>query len=145
MPDGYSWRVDGQQPLELILARNLLSSISTPAFLVDADGVLVFFNDAAGGLLGKRFEEAGKMRPEEWGTAFGPYDRQGDPIPFEELPLTVALREGRPCHASHRIHSARGEEHDIEVSAFPVVSTDGGFRGALAIFWPVTGAREPRE
>jgi PAS domain-containing protein len=130
--------VEGQQPLELILARNLLSSISTPAFLVDAGGVLVFFNEAAGTLLGKRFEEAGKMGPEEWGSAFGPFDERHEPIPFEELPLTVALREGRPCHASHHIHSARGVEHDIEVSAFPLVSTDGGFRGALAIFWPVS-------
>ena len=132
--------MDGQ-PLELILARNLLSSISTPAFLVDADGVLVFFNDAAGALLGKRFEEAGKMPPEEWGTAFGPYDEQGEPIPFERLPLTVALREGRPCHDSFQIQSALGDRHDIEVSAMPLVSTDGGFRGALAIFWPVTDAQ----
>ena len=37
-----------QKPLELILARNLLSSISTPAFLVDAEGTLVFFNEAGG-------------------------------------------------------------------------------------------------
>ena len=137
--------MEGQQPLELILARNLLSSISTPAFLVDADGVLVFFNEAAGGLLGKRFEEAGKMGPEEWGTAFGPYDERGDPIPFEQLPLTIALREGRPCHDGFSITSARGEEHEIEVSALPLVSTDGGFRGALAIFWPVGGAGEPMQ
>ena len=32
-----------QQPLELILARNLMSSLSTPALLVDTTGVLVFF------------------------------------------------------------------------------------------------------
>ena len=32
---------EAQKPLELILARNLLSSISTPAFLVDAEGTLV--------------------------------------------------------------------------------------------------------
>jgi PAS domain-containing protein len=148
MPDrgGYSWLVEGsppgQQPLELILARNLLSSISTPAFLVDGDGVLVFFNEAAGTLLGRRFEEAGKMRPEEWGTAFGPYDESGEHIPFERLPLTIALREGRPSHASFQIHSAHGDDHDIEVSALPLVSTDGGFRGALAIFWPVSDAQE---
>src|SRR5919108_109224 len=49
-----------QRPLELILARNLLSSLSTPAFLVDEAGVLVFYNDAAGVLLGRRFEEAGR-------------------------------------------------------------------------------------
>ncbi len=135
----------GQQPLELILARNLLSSISTPAFLVDASGVLVFFNEAAGALLGRRFEEAGKMGPEEWGSAFGPYDETGQPIPFERLPLTIALREGHPSHASFQIHSAHGDRHDIEVSALPLVSTDGGFRGALAIFWPVAPAREPGE
>jgi PAS domain-containing protein len=129
--------VEGQQALELILARNLLSSISTPAFLVDADGVLVFFNEAAATLLGRRFEETGKLTAEEWGSSFGPFDDAGTPIPFEELPLTVALREGRPAHASHCIHSEAGDRHDIEVSALPLVSTDGGFRGALAIFWPV--------
>ena len=103
--------MEGQRSLELILARNLLSSISTPAFLVDADGVLVFYNEAAGGLLGRRFEEAGKMSAEEWGAAFGPFDNHGQPIPFDRLPLTIALREGRPAHASHCIHSQTGEQH----------------------------------
>ncbi len=41
-----------QKPLELILARNLLSSISTPAFLVGEDGALLFYNEGAGALLG---------------------------------------------------------------------------------------------
>jgi hypothetical protein len=31
-----------QKPLELILARNLLTSISTPAFLLDEESRLVF-------------------------------------------------------------------------------------------------------
>jgi PAS domain-containing protein len=131
--------VEGQQAIELILARNLLSSISTAAFLVDTDGVLVFFNEAAGALLGRRFEETGKMSAQEWGAAFGPFDDAGAPIPFEELPLTVALRHGRPAHAAHCIHSTGGDRHEIEVSALPLVSTDGGFRGALAIFWPIEG------
>jgi hypothetical protein len=34
------------------------------------------------------------------------------------------------------IHSASGESHEIEVSALPIVGTEG-FRGAMAIFWPV--------
>ena len=42
-----------QKPLELILARNLLTSISTPAFLLDEHGALVFYNEAAGALLGR--------------------------------------------------------------------------------------------
>jgi PAS domain-containing protein len=124
-----------QKPLELILARNLLSSLSTPAFLVDEEGVLVFYNEAAGELLGKRFEEIGQMGPDEWGSAFGPLDEDGKPIPLEELPLTIALRKGRPAHANFMITSLDGSQHNIEVSATPIVTT-GGARGAMAIFWP---------
>ena len=125
----------GQRPVELILARNLMSSLTTPAFLVDEDGVVVYYNDAAGNMLGVRFEEAGRMPPEEWGSAFGPFDKDGEPIPFEQLPLTIALRQGRAVHTQFRIRSLKGAEHEIEVSAFPILTT-GGARGALAIFWP---------
>jgi PAS domain-containing protein len=131
-----------QQPLELILARNLLSSISTPGFLVDKDGMLVFFNEAAGALLGKHFEETGKMGPDEWSRAFGPYDRKGRPMDIEELPLTIALREGCPVHDSLTLQSVQGDRREVEVSALPLVAASGGFRGALAIFWPVGTERK---
>jgi PAS domain-containing protein len=123
-----------QKPLELILARNLLTSISTPAFLVDARGVLVFYNEAAGALLGLPFEEVGRMGPEEWGSKFGPFGEKGERIPFDQLPLTIALRDGKPAHAKHRIRSAEGDEHDIEVSALPISAEETS--GAMAIFWP---------
>jgi PAS domain-containing protein len=124
-----------QKPLELILARNLLTSISTPAFLVDSAGTLIFYNEAAGALLGIPFEEAGRMEPHEWGTRFGPYGEDGERIPFEELPLTTALRHGRPAHATFRIRSAEGEDREIEVSALPIEAEEGP-SGAMAIFWP---------
>jgi PAS domain-containing protein len=72
--------VSSQRPLELILARNLMSALSTPAFLVDEGGVLVFYNEAAGMLLGKRFEELGTVGPGEWGALFGPFDAAGEEI-----------------------------------------------------------------
>lgn len=127
---------EAQKPLELILARNLLSSISTPAFLVDAEGMLVFFNEAAGALVGRRFEETGSMGPEEWGQEFGPFDSEGDPIPWDRIPITHVLQHGRPTHARMNIHNNAGDVHEIEVSALPIVGTSG-FRGAMAIFWPV--------
>jgi PAS domain-containing protein len=132
-----------QQPLELILARNLLASISTPGFLVDKDGMLVFFNEAAGALLGKHYEETGKMGPDDWSRAFGPYDRKGRPMDIDELPLTIALREGCPVHDALTLQSVQGDRREVEVSALPLVAANGGFRGALAIFWPA-GARGKR-
>jgi PAS domain-containing protein len=130
-----------QKPVELILARNLMSSLSTPAFLVDEGGMLVFYNEAAGILLGKRFEEVGMVGPEEWGTTFGPFDENGEPIPYDELPLVIAVRQGRPAHARFRIRSTDGPMHEIEVSAFPILTTHGS-RGGMAIFWPVAGDGE---
>jgi PAS domain-containing protein len=125
-----------QKPLELILARNLITSISTPAFLVDEDGRLLFYNEAAGALLGISFEEAGRMPAREWIGTFGPFDESGDPIPVEELPLTALLRDGRPGHAEFTIRSTRGNSCAIEASAFPIVGSDHGSSGAMILFWP---------
>jgi PAS domain-containing protein len=124
-----------QRPLELILARNLMSALSTPAFLVDEGGLLVFYNEAAGMLLGKRFEELGTVGPQEWGSLFGPFDERGEPIPYDDLPLVRAIRAGRPSHAELTVRSTDGTEHDVEVSAFPI-QTPHGSQGAIAVFWP---------
>jgi PAS domain-containing protein len=124
-----------QKPLELILARNLMSALSTPAFLVDEGGVLVFYNEAAGLLLGKDFEEMGTVGPEEWGSLFGPFDNGGAPIPYDELPLVTAIRSGRPAHAELTIRSTDGVAHAVEASALPILTAHGS-QGALAVLWP---------
>jgi PAS domain-containing protein len=129
--------MDGEQrPLELILARNLVASLSTPAFLVSGDGEIIFYNEAAGGVLGRRFEEAGKMTAEEWTSNYGPFDAQGDPIPLEQQPLTIALRADRAGHARYTVRSASGSEQQIEAAGLPLVGVQG-FEGAMVFFWPV--------
>src|SRR4051812_25349685 len=128
-----------QRPLELILARNFLSSLSTPAMLVNRPGDIVFFNEAAGSLLGQRFEEVGTVSAADWTQRFGPIDEDGNPIPVESQPLTASLRQNRPGHADHTIRSVDGACYDIEASALPIIGTDG-FQGAMVIFWQVREA-----
>jgi PAS domain-containing protein len=126
-----------QKPLELILARNLLTSISTPAFLLDEHAALVFYNEAAGALLGRSFEDAGRMSPDDWIATYGPFDDQGQPIPLDDLPGTQAVRQGRPEHGTYRLRSAGGAEHEIESSTFPIVASEEGSSGAMILFWPL--------
>ncbi len=126
-----------QRPLELILARNLLTSLSTPSFLVDRTGAVLFYNEAAGALLGVSFEDSGRMTATEWTAAFGPFTENGEPIPIEELPVTIALREGRPAHTQLSIRSANGVEHEVAASAMPIVGNERDSSGAMIIFWPV--------
>ena len=128
--------MSAQKPLELILARNLLSSISTPAFLVGEEGALVFFNEAAGALIGRRFEETGTMSAEQWTAEFGPFGLDEKPMPYDQIPATIALRDDRPYHGNFRICAAGGNHQDIAASAIPIVGP-GGSTGAIVIFWPV--------
>ncbi len=123
-----------QRPLELILARNFLTGLSTPAFLVDRDGALLFYNEAAGALLGISFEESGRMPASEWGKAVGPFDDDGKPMPLEEIPTTKALRRGRPAHGRFTVRSVKGTEYEIEASALPIVA-EHEQEGAMIFFW----------
>lgn len=98
---------------------------------------MLFYNEGAGALLGVPFEETGRMDPEKWTGSFGPFDEKGDPIPVEELPLTVALRDGRPSHSTFTIRSTDGESHQIAASGMPIVSSEHGASGAIIFFWPL--------
>lgn len=129
-----------QRPLELILARNLITSLSTPAFLLDDRARLAFYNEAAGALLGMSFEEAGRMPPERWTATFGPFDDQGRAIPVKELATTEAVRRGRAVHSRYRIRSADGTAHTIEASVFPIIASEEGTSGAMVFFWPLEAA-----
>jgi PAS domain-containing protein len=121
------------QPLELILARNLVSILTLPAFLVDPDGRIVFFNDAAAGIFGSSFEEVGTLSREEWNARFGPFDENGDPVSSDDLPLTIALREGHPAYGRFRARSEHGLV-EVETGALPLIGP-AGFHGALIVFW----------
>jgi PAS domain-containing protein len=129
--------------LELILARNFLTSLSTPAFLVDGGGGIIFYNEAAGGLLWISFEEFGQKPAEEWTTAIGPFGEDGEPMPIDDLPTTKALRAGRPAHGTFEIHSIRGASYEIESTALPIVA-EGGQEGAMIFFWVRNGTSGKR-
>jgi PAS domain-containing protein len=127
-----------QKPLELILARNLMTALSTPAFLVDESGLLVFYNEAAGLLLGKAFDQVGQVGPGDWDGVFGPRDATGNALTYDELPVVRALRTTRPTHGSFGVRGFDGRLHDVESTAFPLVGAHGT-EGALSIFWPAEG------
>src|SRR6185437_7130319 len=99
-----------------------MSALSTPAFLVDEGGLLVFFNEAAGTLLGKGFDEVGEVGPGEGGGRFDRSDEAGETIPYEELPVVQAVRRGRPAHASFGVRASDGAVHAVECSAFPILT-----------------------
>ena len=124
-----------QEPIELILMRELADLLATPIFVVDGAGGLVFYNEPAETLLGQRFEETGPMTAEEWSTAFGPLDVDGTSMAPTELPLVVALREGHATHDTLHIRGFDGAVRKVEATAIPLLDSNGQLVGAAALFW----------
>jgi len=124
-----------QRNLVMILARDLTSRLAMPTFVVDADGTLAYFNEAAEPVLGRTYAEAGELRAGEWATEWKPTDLDGVPLSLEELPLGIAFREGRPAHRAIRITGGDGVDREIEVTAFPLRPRSDQIVGAVALFW----------
>jgi hypothetical protein len=57
-----------QQEIEMILMRQLAGYLAMPIFIVDPAGTLVFSNEPAEPILGRRFEETGEMPMRERST-----------------------------------------------------------------------------
>jgi PAS domain-containing protein len=131
-----------QQSLQLILARNLITTLSTPAFIVDPDGVVVFYNEAAAEFLGIRYEETGKVTLSEWREQMGLVDADGRPVPGTDMPIDIAHRERRPVHDSGVVRAAQGEERRVEMLALPLIGPDDSYEGAVGVFWSRDRARE---
>jgi PAS domain-containing protein len=122
-------------PIELILSRQLAECLGMPVFLTDTAGNLLFYNESAEDILGKRYEDTGEMSVEDWGIIFKNKDDDGNPIPVEELPLVKTLTSRLPYHKTFWIESLKGTAERISVTSYPIIGRPDTFLGAIAIFW----------
>ena len=124
-----------QKPLALIVARELASNLATPMFLLDADGHLVFYNDAAEVLLARPFSALGPIEATVWAELLDIRTVDGDPMDPREAPPGIALLRQRPSHAALQATSGDGTVHTLEVTAYPLFATPEELHGVVAIFW----------
>jgi len=121
--------------IELILNRQLADCLAIPVFITDTIGNLLFYNEPAEEILGKRYEDTGEMPVEQWSTIFKNKDENGETLPPEELPLVKTLKTRLPYFKTFWIVSLMGKEEKISVTSYPIIGRAGSFLGAVAIFW----------
>jgi PAS domain-containing protein len=129
--------MSGAKAIPIILARQLASCVAMPILLVDVEGNLIFYNEAAEALMGQRFEETGEIPAEEWNRLVTVADENHVPLADDERPLRAALLQRRPV--SRRIWTRRGDRawRQVQVTAFPLVGAEDRLLGAMNIFWEV--------
>jgi PAS domain-containing protein len=129
-----------QQPVEMILVRQLAGYLSVPVLVMDPAGTVVYYNEPAERILGMRFEETGRIGAEDVDRFVELSDDPSAAPPEGGRPVEVALGERRPAHA-HRWLLRRGDRVSlrVEVTAFPLIGQEGQLLGAVAMFWERLG------
>ncbi|WP_047414736.1 hypothetical protein [Cellulophaga sp. Hel_I_12] len=121
--------------IEIILSRQLADCLTVPVFIVNPEGTLLFYNEPAEGILGKKFQDTGPMPVDDWGTSFFPHDEDGKDLNPLELPLVQTIRNKVPAHKTFWIKSLNGKSTKISVTSIPIIGRSKVFSGAMAIFW----------
>jgi hypothetical protein len=135
MPESAQTGGRRQKNLVLILAREFASKLATPMLVADAAGDLVFYNEPAEEVLGRRFAEAGEMPAAEWADLFEVEDLAGEPVPLERMPGGIALLERRPAYGQLWITSIDGVRRLLSITAFPLWSSETDLDGFVTVFW----------
>ena len=124
-------------PIQIILTRQLAGYLSVPLFLIDPKGDLLYYNEPAEAILGRRFDETGAMPAAVWSSMLPALDDQGEPIPSAERPLMITLAKHRPAYKRFFLQGMNGVRREIDVASIPILGLQGEFLGAAALFWEI--------
>ncbi|MGO8916012.1 MAG: PAS domain S-box protein [Stellaceae bacterium] len=101
-PDGLKGagrRNDGKSPEREWWYRNVLDALPAAIYATDAAGRITYYNQAAADLAGRR-PELGK---DEWCVTWRLYWPDGTPLPHDQCPMAVALKENRAIRGAEAI------------------------------------------
>ncbi len=118
--------------------RDILQAIPVAVYTTDADGIITFYNEAAATLWGKR-PVIGK---DEWHGDAKIYLPDGTPLPHEQCPMAITLKENRPVRGLEVILE-RPDGTNIPLLPYltPIIDEKGNLTGALNILIDISERR----
>jgi PAS domain-containing protein len=128
-----------QQPIEMILLRQLAAYLALAIWMMDDVGNLLYYNAPAEKLLGARFDDVGPLHAEQLGELFQTSAVDDEPGGNDaEIPVVTALRTRHPAHGPIRFCGLDGVWREVDISALPIEGQGGRFLGVFAAFVEVT-------
>src|ERR1700730_9397004 len=103
----------------LALETGVLDLLPAAIYICDADGIILYFNQAAADLWGRE-PEVGK---DLWCGSFRIFRPDGTPLPHDQCPMAVTLREGRSVFGEE-ILVERADGARVSVMPSPVPLRD---------------------
>ncbi|HET8943941.1 MAG TPA: PAS domain S-box protein, partial [Dehalococcoidia bacterium] len=115
--------------------RELIEALGVAVFMIDAEGRITFFNEAAVDLWGRRPE----LGLERWSGAYRMYHLDGTRMPPEECPTALTVKENRPVRdVEYVIERPDGSRAIVLPYPSPLRDGEGKVRGAVNILMDIT-------
>jgi PAS domain S-box-containing protein len=100
--------------------QELLAAIPAAIYTTDADGKITYFNQAAVDLAGR----TPTLGSDQWCVSWKLYNPDGTPLPHDQCPMAVALKQGRPIRNAEAV-AERPDGTRIPFIPFPTPLRDG--------------------
>ena len=125
---------EGEQRLQ-----DLLAAIPAAIYTTDADGRITYYNERAVELAGR----TPTLGSDEWCVTWKLYRPNGTPLPYDQCPMAVALKEGRPIRNAEAI-AERPDGTRIPFIPYPtpVRDSDGKVVGAINMLVDVSERKQ---
>ena len=109
------------------LAHQLLQALPAAIYTTDAQGRITFYNEAAVEFAGRR-----PSLGEDWCVSWKMFRSDGTPLPHDQCPMAITIREARPMHGEEAI-AERPDGSRIAFAAYPTPLFDdaGVLTGAV--------------
>lgn len=122
------------QEIELILSRQLSEYLAVPMALIDHDGKMVYFNEAAGFILGKQFDENGEIDLRDWNGRFFNNETFSDSMDLHEIPFFKVLSVRHLLQGEYSMRNFEEINQKLMIVCVPLVGLAQRELGALIFF-----------
>lgn len=123
----------------MIDSNELLEALPVAVYTTDAEGRITFYNAAAAELWGYRPD----LGSSQWCGAWRLYWPDGTPLPHDECPMAITLKEGRPVRGMQAV-AERPDGTRVPFAPYPTPLKDASGRvvGAINLLMDITGQKD---
>ena len=105
-----------------------LDRIRTPVYITDPDGRITYWNQACVDFAGREPQ----LGEDRWCVSWRLFTIDGDPLPHEDCPMAVAIRERRPIRSEIAIAMRpNGSRVAFRPYPTPLFDKSGNLKGAI--------------
>jgi PAS domain S-box-containing protein len=124
------------------LSREAIETLPAAVYMTDAEGRITFYNEAAAVLWGCRPD----LRESKFSGAWKLYWPDGTPLPHDECPMAMVLRQKRPIPGMEAVaERPDGTRIAVIPHPTPLFDADGRLTGAVNILVDVNERRQAEE